>query len=44
VNRELTEEELWALCREGTVALQRKKKHLRKSVNSSTAEEKEAFM
>lgn len=30
VDRYLTEEELWALCREGTLALQRKKKHLRK--------------
>ncbi|KAJ8316890.1 hypothetical protein KUTeg_004794 [Tegillarca granosa] len=28
VDRYLTEEELWALCREGTLALQRKKKHL----------------
>lgn len=30
INRELTEEELWAICREGTIALERKKKHLRK--------------
>ena len=30
LDRELTEEEIWALCREGALALQRKKRHLRK--------------
>lgn len=30
LDRSLVEEELWALCKEGTSALQRKKKHLRK--------------
>jgi len=30
LDRPLIEDELWALCKEGTMALQRKKKHLRK--------------
>jgi hypothetical protein len=30
IDRNVTEEELWALCKEGSYSLQRKKKHLRK--------------
>ncbi|XP_061194832.1 kinase non-catalytic C-lobe domain-containing protein 1-like [Saccostrea echinata] len=36
LNRGLTEEELWALCREGTIALQRKKKHLPAYISPDT--------
>ena len=34
LERHLDEPELWALCKEGIAALQRKKKHLRKFESS----------